>query len=67
MEDYSNLFELSNLPLLETLIIGSTTETSNNFYSASFKVHGIVSFIVLFYRFTRTHFYFFRSWFFPLF
>ena len=40
--DYGGLFELSNLPLLETLIIGSTTETSNNFYSASFKVQSMI-------------------------
>ena len=45
--DYGGLFELSNLPLLKTLIIGSITDTSNNFYSASFDVQGMLIYIII--------------------
>lgn len=40
--DYSGLFELRNLPALQTLQIGCLDKWSNNFYRASLKIKGIL-------------------------
>ena len=39
--DYSGEFELSNLPELQSIVIGNMNVTSYNFYSASFIIRGI--------------------------
>ena len=39
--DYSGEFELSNLPELQSIVIGNMNVTSYNFYSASLIIRGI--------------------------
>ena len=40
--DYGGGFELKNLPSLSSLIIGYPGSTSNNFYTSSFGIKGII-------------------------
>ena len=40
--DYAGLFELKNLPALNTLQIGTLNQWSNNFYRASLMIRGIL-------------------------
>ena len=45
--DYSGLFELVNLPKLESIKIGEIGSTSNNFYWSSFVIKGMIELILL--------------------
>ena len=45
--DYAGDFELTNLPLLESIKIGSNSSDSYNFYSSSFIIQSIYCYIYI--------------------
>ena len=44
--DYGGLFELRNLPKLESIKIGEIGSTSSNFYYSSFEIRGRIDIVI---------------------
>ena len=51
--DYGGEFELSNLPQLQSIVIGNMNSNSYNFYSSLFEIESIELIFDLLYRFTH--------------
>ena len=51
--DYGGEFELSNLPQLQSIVIGNINSNSYNFYSTPFDINSMIYINDLYNRFTR--------------